>query len=119
MAGAEVVAICDPDQEKAAARAREFGVAEVFGDPQTMLAAVRHDAIDIAASMAAHVPLCHLAATQGVDILCQKPLAPTYAEAKALAHAAGGKVRLMVHENWRFRAQYRHVKYFRQRHRSP
>jgi len=107
---AEVVAICDPNEEKAAARAREFGVAEVFTDAEEMLAAVKPDAIDIVAPMGAHVSLCHVAADRGVDILCQKPLAPTFTEAESLSHAIHGKVRLMVHENWRFRAQYRHIR---------
>ena len=107
---AEVVAICDPGEEKAAARAREFGVAEVFADAEEMLAAVKPDAIDIVAPMDVHVSLCHVAADRGVDILCQKPLAPSLEQARTLAHAVNGKVRLMVHENWRFRAQYRHIK---------
>ena len=106
----EVVAICDFNAEKAAARAREFGVPEVFSDANEMLAAVKPDAIDIVAPMAAHVSLCHLAADRGVDILCQKPLAPNLELARLLAHAIDGKARLMVHENWRFRAQYRHIK---------
>lgn len=107
---ADVVAICDPDEEKATARAREFGVADVFADAEQMLDAVKPDAIDIVAPMAAHVSLCHVAAERGIDILCQKPLAPNLELARSLAHAIGGKVRLMVHENWRFRAQYRQIK---------
>lgn len=110
VANAEVVAICDPSEEKAAARANEFGIGAVFQDAATMLTDVKPDAIDIAASMHAHVPLCLLAADKGVHILCQKPLAPSYAEARELARAIHGRVRLMVHENWRFRPQYRHVK---------
>lgn len=107
---ADVVAICDPNEAKAAARAREFGIPQVFREADTMLEAVKPDAIDIVASMASHVPLCLLAAERDVDILCQKPLAPSLAEAEALARAVEGKARLMVHENWRFRVQYRHVK---------
>jgi len=72
----EVVAICDPAIDKAEARAREFGVASVFGDAEQMLETTRPDAIDIVAPMDVHVPLCMLAASKGVHILCQKPLAP-------------------------------------------
>jgi len=107
---AEVVAICDPSEEKANARAREFGVGSVYDEVGAMLDAVKPDAIDIAAPMHVHVPLCLLAADRGVHILCQKPLAPSLAEAQDLSRAIGGRVRLMVHENWRFRTQYRHVK---------
>jgi D-apiose dehydrogenase len=107
---AEVVAICDPAIEKAEARAREFGVASVFRDADEMLETTRPDAIDIVAPMEAHVALCILAASKGVHILCQKPLAPTLAEAQSVARSVEDKVRLMVHENWRFRAHYRQVK---------
>ena len=40
-------------------------------------------------------------------ILCQKPMTPTLAESEALLADIGKKVRFMVHENWRFRPQYR------------
>jgi D-apiose dehydrogenase len=39
--------------------------------------------------------------------LCQKPLTPTYGEAQVLAAEIGGRIPFMVHENWRFRPQYR------------
>ena len=55
--------------------------------PKQMLAAVKPDAIDIVAPMDAHVSLCHVAADRGVDILCQKPLAPSLEQARSLAHA--------------------------------
>ena len=106
----EVVAICDPDERKAADRAREFGIAEVYNDAAAMLDAVSPDALDVAAPMSAHVMLCLLAAERGVHVLCQKPLAPSLAEAQALADAMEGRARLMVHENWRFRAHYRRIR---------
>jgi predicted dehydrogenase len=49
------------------------------------------------------------AAARGIPVLCQKPLAPTLAEAEALVQAVGGRIRLMVHENWRFRPYYQQV----------
>jgi len=42
--------------------------------------------------------------------LCQKPLAPTLKEAERLVRDIGGRVRLMVHENWRFRPHYRLIR---------
>jgi predicted dehydrogenase len=107
---AEVVAICDPLVDKAAERARAYGIPAVFGDAATMLDAARPDAIDIVAPMAEHVALCRLAAQRGVAILCQKPLAPSLRQASELAADVRGTVRLMVHENWRFRAQYRQIR---------
>jgi predicted dehydrogenase len=110
LADAEVVAICDPDRPKAQSRAAEFRIARVFDDAAAMLDAARPAALDIAAPLATHVPLCELAAARGVHILCQKPLAPTLADAERLAAHVAGRVRLMVHENWRFRPHYRRIR---------
>jgi predicted dehydrogenase len=110
LAHVDVVAICDPDDAKSHARAREFGIGRVFASAAEMLDATRPDALDVASPMHTHAALCLLAAERGVDVICQKPLAPTLAEAQALARAVEGRIRLMVHENWRFRAHYRRIK---------
>ena len=105
---AEVVAIADPDVERARQRATEFAVRSVYPSVEAMLSDERLDAIDIAAPREMHAPICRLAADRGLAILCQKPLAPTLAEAEALAADVRARsARLMVHENWRFRPHYR------------
>jgi predicted dehydrogenase len=104
---AKVVAIADPSAERRLARARAFDIPHTYADTGAMLDAGGLDAIDIAAPRAAHAALVRLAAERGLPILCQKPLAPTLAEAQALVAAVEGRTRLMVHENWRFRAYYR------------
>ena len=65
--------------------------------------------IDVASPRETHAPICRLAADRGLAIICQKPLAPTFAEAASLVADVGGRVRLMVHENWRFRPHYRRI----------
>ena len=51
------------------------------------------------------------ALARGIDVLCQKPLAPTLAEARRRSPAwSPARARLMVHENWRFRPWYRELK---------
>lgn len=107
---AEVVAIADPDLSRAAARATEFGVARRYASLDELLereGAI--DALDIASPRETHASLVRLAAARGIDVLCQKPLAPTYAEAEALVRDMDGRIRLMVHENWRFRPYYRRI----------
>lgn len=104
---ARVVAIADPSLDRASARAAAFGIPAVFESAEAMLAAGGLDAVDIAAPRAVHADLVRLAADHGLPILCQKPLAPTLAEAEALLVDIGDRVPLMVHENWRFRAYYR------------
>jgi predicted dehydrogenase len=104
---ARVVAVADPSEAAREARAASFGIPGRFADAAAMMAAGGLDAIDVAAPRAAHADLVRLAASHGLPVLCQKPLAPTLAEAEALVAELGGRVRLMVHENWRFRAYYR------------
>ncbi|MFG1420690.1 Gfo/Idh/MocA family protein [Roseixanthobacter liquoris] len=104
---ARVVAIADPSPERAGERAAQFEIPAVFASAEAMLDGAELDAVDIAAPRAVHAELVRLVAARGLPILCQKPLAPTLAEAEQLVADVAGSVRLMVHENWRFRAYYR------------
>ncbi|WP_426959341.1 Gfo/Idh/MocA family protein [Muricoccus radiodurans] len=108
--GVTVAAIADPDLPRARERARDFGIPAAFADVAAMLEATPDlDALDIAAPRELHAPLARLAAGRGLAVLCQKPLTPTLAESEALAADLAG-TRLMVHENWRFRAPYRQLR---------
>ncbi len=107
VAEVRVVAIADPDLARAQTRAAEFGIDVACSDVAAMLDAERPDALDIAAGHAAHRPLCLAAADRGIAILCQKPLAPSLAEARGIVEAIGSRARIMIHENWRFRPWYR------------
>ena len=104
---AEVVAIADPSADNVASRADAFGIAQRFSSAQEMLDGCELDAVDIAAPRAVHAELVRLVADRGIPVICQKPLAPTLAEAETLARDVSGRIRLMVHENWRFRDYYR------------
>lgn len=104
-----VVAVADPARPAAEARAARYRIPAVYGSVDEMLEETRLDALDIAAPVELHAPLCRAAARQGLAILCQKPLAPTLDEARALVAELGDGVRMMVHENWRFRPHYRRM----------
>ncbi len=106
-ARAEIVAVCDPQIERASQRATEFGIPAAYDRIETMLDGQSIDAVDIASPRATHARMVEIAAERGIDALCQKPLTPTLAEAVALAARVAGTIRLMVHENWRFRPWYR------------
>ena len=105
----ELCAICDPDSDRAAARAAEFGIPRTFTDVAEMLRQTAPDAIDIITPVGTHAPLVRLAADRGVHVMCQKPMTPTVAEAEALIAEVGERVRFMVHENYRFRPHYAEV----------
>ena len=106
---ARVVAVYDPDAERARARAAEFGIDAVFTDATAMLDEAGAAALDVAAPRQEHAAWVEAAAARGIDVLCQKPLTPTLAEGEALLRRLGGGIRLMVHENWRFRPWYRRL----------
>jgi predicted dehydrogenase len=75
-----------------------------------MLRSQRLDFVDIATRPESHLPLVRLAAEHGVPVICQKPMAPSRAEAAAMVEAAeAGGIRLMIHENWRWQEWYREI----------
>jgi predicted dehydrogenase len=106
----DLVAIADPSDEARQRRADAFGVAATYADAAAMLAAEDLDIVDIAAPREYHAELVQMVAARGIDMLCQKPLATTLPAAEALVAGLPATPRLMVHENWRFRAWYRRLK---------
>ncbi|MEO7244853.1 MAG: Gfo/Idh/MocA family oxidoreductase [Rubrivivax sp.] len=106
----ELVAVADPDIERAQAAARQYGVPRAWRSLDDMLAGELLDAVDLMTPPHLHAEQCLAAAAAGVAVLCQKPLAPSAGQARQLIGAVGSRVRLMVHENWRFRPHYRQVR---------
>ncbi len=82
VSGADVVAVHDPDHDRAA-RAINASVlgdgrdVEVFTDPFALIAGEDVDAVLIASSDETHEPYVLAALAAGKPILCEKPLAPT------------------------------------------
>ena len=107
---ATVVAVADPRRHAAEERAARYGIPVVYTSVERMLNETGLDVVDVAAPREHHVPICRMAAACGLAILCQKPLAPTFEEARDLVDEIGGRIRLMVHENWRFRPHYRRIR---------
>lgn len=108
---AELVGLAERDPERGRATAERFGVPRVCPDIEALLAECRPDLVDLVTPPETHRDLVAAAATAGVAMVCQKPLAPTLAESHevvALAEAAG--VPLIVHENFRFQPWYLHAK---------
>jgi len=98
-----IVAACDLDLE----RARRSAPA-AYASPEEMLAGEQLDFVDIATRPESHLSLVRLAAEHGLAVICQKPMAPTWPEAVSMADAAEeARVRLMIHENWRWQPWYR------------
>ena len=107
--GVDIVACCDADADKASGAAAEFDVDESFDDFRRMLDNVEVDFVDVVTRPDTHVKICREIAGRGINLICQKPLAPTADEAAELVRATDG-VRMMVHENFRFQPWYREIK---------
>ncbi|MCH5378318.1 MAG: Gfo/Idh/MocA family oxidoreductase, partial [Planctomycetes bacterium] len=107
----EIVAVCDLDPKRAAQRAEEFGIHGVFTDVARALQELDVDFVDIATRPETHLALVQQVAARGLAMICQKPLAPDFATARALVQAATqAGVPLMVHENFRFQPWHREIK---------
>src|SRR5262245_61216488 len=78
----EVAALCDIDEGRARAKAKEFGIPKTYTDFRRMIEAERLDAVDIVTPVGTHAALTRLAADAGVHVCCQKPLTPTVREAR-------------------------------------
>jgi predicted dehydrogenase len=91
---ADVVAICGRDRARAADVAGRHRIPLVFTDYQQMLATAQLDAVVIVAPDEQHYPMTMDALDAGLHVLCEKPLATTAAQARAMyerAEAAGVK----------------------------
>jgi predicted dehydrogenase len=111
---AEIIAIVDPDFQRAAERALEFDVAaaNVYASLDELLEkGLELDFVDLAVNPEVRLDLVQIAAGAGLDIICQKPMAPTLQDARTMIDlCAAANVRLLVHENWRWRTWYRQIK---------
>lgn len=103
MPDVELVAACDPDLARAQAAAPR-----AYASVEAMLDAEQLDFLDIATRPETHVDLVRLALARRISTICQKPMAPTLAEARQMAaDAERTGVPLMIHENWRWQPWYR------------
>jgi predicted dehydrogenase len=107
----EITALCNRDERKARSLMDEYGVPRHYSDYRRMIEEEKPDFVDIITPPETHSEMCGFAAERGVHIVCQKPLAPSFGEAKALvAEARKAGVRFMVHENWRFQPWHREIR---------
>lgn len=113
----EIVAVCGTSVEKAQKICDQYGVKNAYADLEEMLRNEQADFIDIITPPNTHLKMCEMAVNHGVHIICQKPLAPTYEEALKIAELIeNSKVRMMVHENFRFQPWHREIKKLLDKH---
>ena len=96
----DVVAMCDTRPERARAVARSWGVPKVYGSLDDLLADDEVDAVEILTPTYLHAEHVISAARAKKHVSCQKPIATTVADARAMVSAcAEAGVAFRVTEN--------------------
>jgi predicted dehydrogenase len=109
--GVECVALYNRTKSKAEDLAKRFSIPHVYDDAEEMLRNEKLDFIDIITDVDSHEKFTVLGAIYGIDVICQKPLAPSYEATKRMIKATkDAGVRFYVHENYRWQPQFRRVK---------
>jgi predicted dehydrogenase len=105
---ARLVALCDLDRGRLDRAGSLVPEAACYQDARALFAEQRVDFVEICTRPETHVGLVALAADHGAHVLCQKPAALTRDDLRSMIDACHRNgVRLMIHENWRFRPWYR------------
>jgi len=88
VSGENIAALCDVDADNLAAAAKQFPKARLFRDYHEMLATMSLDAVVISTPDHTHAPATLAALAAGLDVYCEKPLAHSVDEVRAIAAAA-------------------------------
>jgi predicted dehydrogenase len=105
------VAVCGRNRETAQKLADTYGVPEVYTDYREMIASGKLDAIIISTPNDTHLAMTEAALNAGLHVMCEKPLAMNYAEAKRMAALAAEKgVKHLVPYTYRHLPMYRYLK---------
>ena len=106
-----VTAFCNRNAERAKPIREKYGIERHYTDYRDMLEKEKPDFVDIITPPSTHLEMCKIAADLGIHVICQKPLTPTFDEAKQIVeYTDKAGVRFMVHENWRFQPWYREIR---------
>ncbi len=102
--GCRLVAAVDVNAEKLALFASEHRIPETYSSTTELLAMSKIDAVSIVTPDPFHAPIAHECLAAGKHVLCEKPLALNYPEAKAMTQAAqkAGVINMVnfTYRNW-------------------
>lgn len=93
---AEIVAVCDLNEEKAKAYAEKYDIPHVFTDYEEMLKMEGLDAVSVTTWNNGHGPISIAAMKAGKDVLCEKPLAMNAEEAQVMVDTSKETGRLLM-----------------------
>ncbi len=106
--GVEIPAVYNRTRSKAEAIAKKFQIPHYYDNAEELLDREQLDVADILTDVDTHLKFTELAALRGLDVVCQKPMAPNYQDAKKLLQVCReNNVRLFINENFRWQAPIR------------
>lgn len=109
--GVELTALCDLNPVALNARAEEYGVAARYASYEEMLDKENLDLVSVCTHAPLHGPVAIASASNGVNVLCEKPLSVDLENAdRMLAACANAGVRLAVSHQYRFTPLYLEAK---------
>ena len=91
--GVDVAALVDIDEAEAQRVAKEFDIPDVHTDFRDVLARDDIQAVDVILHNNLHTPVTVAALEAGKDVYCEKPMAGSYIDAKAMLDAANAQGR--------------------------
>ena len=111
LGGVECAALCDRAREKAEALGEEFRIRAIYDDPEELLDREEIDFMDVITDVDSHARFVGLAAERRIPVICQKPMAPSLAEAETMVEdCRSAGIPFYVHENWRWQRPIRELK---------
>jgi predicted dehydrogenase len=105
------VCLYNRTKSKADDLAGRFGIPHTYDDAEEMIKNEELDFIDIITDVDTHSKFVELAAKNRKHVICQKPMAPSFAIAKKMMQVTRDSgVKFYVHENYRWQPQIRRMK---------
>ena len=92
----ELYAFCDIVEERVKMMAEKYGVKKVFTDMNDMLKLEELDAVSVCTWNSAHAPCAIAALNAGKHVLCEKPMAVSAEDARAMKEAAEKNGKLLM-----------------------
>lgn len=89
--GVKITAACDVDAKRVADFAKQYAIPKTCTSVEDLLAEADCDAVSVVTPDAMHAPISLQAIRAGKHVLCEKPLATNYPDAKKMAEAARKK----------------------------
>lgn len=101
---AEIVAVCDINEDAARAAAARSGIPDVYTDFRELLKRSDIDAVDVCLHNNFHAPVTNEALQAGKHVYCEKPIAGTYYDGKSMldtAHASNRMLHIQLNTLYR------------------